>query len=60
MTVLPPIIDLDRMKQRGERLGEYRGKNPTIGLITAAEQLALPELGPSCRVGEVYADTPLG
>jgi acid stress chaperone HdeB len=33
----PPIIDFDKMKERGGKLGEYCRANPGNGLITAAE-----------------------
>ena len=35
----PPVIDFDRMKADGAKLGEYCARNPTIGLITAADKL---------------------
>jgi len=35
----PPIVDFDKMKTDAEKLGEYCAKNPTNGLITAAEQV---------------------
>ena len=35
----PPVVDFDKMKTDAEKLGEYCAKNPTIGLITAAEEL---------------------
>ena len=35
----PPIIDFDKMKERGAKLGEYCRANPTNGLITAAEEV---------------------
>ncbi len=31
-----PIVDFDKMKSDGEKLGEYCGKNPDHSLITAA------------------------
>ena len=34
-----PIVDFDKMKADGGKLGEYCGKNPTHSLITAAEEL---------------------
>ena len=33
------IIDFDKMKQKGEKLGAYCGANPTHGLMTAAEDI---------------------
>jgi acid stress chaperone HdeB len=35
----PAVVDFDRMKQKGEKLGEYCAKNPTHGLLTAAEEV---------------------
>jgi acid stress chaperone HdeB len=35
----PPIVDFDKMKTDAEKLGEYCGKNPTMGVITAAEEV---------------------
>lgn len=35
----PPVVDFNKMKAHGAKLGEYCGKNPTIGLITAAEEI---------------------
>ena len=35
----PPVIDFDKMKADGVKLGEYCQKNPNIGLITAADKL---------------------
>jgi len=35
----PPVIDFDKMKADGEKLGAYCGKNPDAGLITAAEEV---------------------
>ena len=34
-----PIVDFDKMKQNGARLGEYCGKNPSHSLITAADDV---------------------
>jgi acid stress chaperone HdeB len=34
----PPVIDFDEMKEKAQKLGEYCGKNPDIGLMTAAEE----------------------
>jgi acid stress chaperone HdeB len=35
----PAVVDLNKMKERTERLGEYCAKNPTHGLLTAAEEV---------------------
>ena len=35
----PPVIDFDKMKRDGAKLGTYCPKNPSIGLITAADKL---------------------
>jgi acid stress chaperone HdeB len=35
----PPIIDFDKMKADGKKLGDYCRTNPTNGLITAAEEI---------------------
>jgi len=35
----PPVIDFDKMKTDGEKLGAYCGKNPGMALITAAEEV---------------------
>jgi acid stress chaperone HdeB len=35
----PAIVDFDKMKGKGEKLGEYCAKNPTHGLLTAAEEV---------------------
>jgi acid stress chaperone HdeB len=35
----PAVVDFDRMKREGEKLGEYCAKNPTHGLLTAAEEV---------------------
>jgi acid stress chaperone HdeB len=35
----PAVVDFDRMKREGEKLGEYCVKNPTHGLLTAAEEV---------------------
>lgn len=35
----PAIINFDKMKTKVEKLGAYCGKNPTHGLITAAEEV---------------------
>lgn len=35
----PPVIDFGRMKTRAEKLAQYCVRNPTIGLITAAEPI---------------------
>lgn len=34
----PAVIDLDKLKSDMQKLYEYCAKNPTIGLITAAEE----------------------
>ncbi|MGP0092829.1 MAG: HdeA/HdeB family chaperone [Xanthobacteraceae bacterium] len=34
----PAIFDLEKMKEKGAKLGEYCAKHPTIGLMTAAAQ----------------------
>jgi acid stress chaperone HdeB len=34
-----PIIDFDKMAVNAKKLGEFCGKNPTIGVITAAEKI---------------------
>jgi acid stress chaperone HdeB len=34
-----PIIDFDKMKADGAKLGDYCRANPTNGLITAAEEI---------------------
>ncbi len=34
----PPIVDFGKMKEDAQTLGAYCAKNPTIGLITAAEE----------------------
>jgi len=34
-----PIVDFDKMKENGGKLGEYCGKNPTHSLITAADEV---------------------
>jgi len=34
-----PIVDFDKMKGNGGKLGEYCGKNPTHSLITAADDV---------------------
>jgi acid stress chaperone HdeB len=33
-----PVIDFDKFVKDAGKLGEFCGKNPTIGLITAAEK----------------------
>jgi acid stress chaperone HdeB len=35
----PPVVDFDKMKADSVKLAEYCAKNPTIGLITAADAL---------------------
>lgn len=34
-----PIVDFDKMKVNGGKLGEYCGKNPSHSLITAADDV---------------------
>ena len=34
-----PVIDFDKMAVNAKQLGEYCGRNPTIGVITAAEKI---------------------
>jgi acid stress chaperone HdeB len=38
-TEAKPIVDFDKMKENGTKLGEYCGKNPTHSLITAADEV---------------------
>ena len=35
----PPVIDFATLSKDAERLGAYCGKNPEVGLITAADGL---------------------
>ena len=35
----PAVVDFDKMKRKGTQLGEYCAKNPTHGLLTAAEDV---------------------
>jgi len=35
----PAVIDFNKVKANAAKLGEYCAKNPTIGLITAADTL---------------------
>jgi acid stress chaperone HdeB len=35
----PVVVDFDQMKKKSEKLGEYCAKNPTHGLLTAAEEV---------------------
>ena len=35
----PPIVDFDKMKTDSQKLAEYCSKNPTSGLITAADEV---------------------
>ena len=35
----PAIVDFDKMKQKGTKLEEYCARNPTRGLLTAAEDV---------------------
>jgi acid stress chaperone HdeB len=34
-----PVVDFDAMKQKMEKLAAFCAKNPTLGLITAAEPI---------------------
>jgi acid stress chaperone HdeB len=34
-----PVIDFDNMASNAKKLGAYCAKNPTIGVITAAEKI---------------------
>ena len=34
----PPVVDFDKMKEDAGKLAGYCAKNPTVGLITAAEE----------------------
>ena len=34
----PAIVDFDKMKEDAQKLGAYCKDNPTVGLITAAEE----------------------
>jgi len=35
----PPVVDFDKMKANGGKLGTYCGENPGHSLITAADKL---------------------
>jgi acid stress chaperone HdeB len=35
----PAIVDFEKMKQKGEKLGAYCAKNPGHGLLTAADEV---------------------
>ena len=35
----PPIVDFDKMKTDGQKLGEYCAKHPDDSIITAAEEV---------------------
>jgi acid stress chaperone HdeB len=35
----PAVVDFNKMKQKGEKLGEYCAKNPAQGLLTAADEV---------------------
>ena len=35
----PPVVDFDKMKKRIEALAVYCAKNPTHGIITAADEV---------------------
>jgi acid stress chaperone HdeB len=34
----PPVVDFEKMKEDAAKLAAYCGKNPSVGLITAAEE----------------------
>ena len=34
----PPVVDFDKMKEDAAKLAGYCAKNPTVSLITAAEE----------------------
>ncbi|GJE56869.1 HdeA/HdeB family chaperone [Methylobacterium thuringiense] len=34
----PPVIDTDKLVANSKKLGEFCAKNPTLGLITAADK----------------------
>ena len=38
-TYAKPIVDFDKMKADGSKLGDYCGKNPGHSLITAADEV---------------------
>ena len=35
----PPVVDFDKMKTDGQKLGEYCAKHPDDSIITAAEEV---------------------
>ena len=35
----PPILDLGKVQSDAQKLGEFCGRNPTVGLITAADKV---------------------
>jgi len=35
----PAVVDFDQLKQKSEKLGAYCARNPTHGLLTAAEEV---------------------
>jgi acid stress chaperone HdeB len=35
----PPIIDTEKFEKNARKLGAYCGANPTVGLITATDEL---------------------
>ncbi len=39
----PPVIDFDKVKAKTDKLADYCAKNPTVGLITAAEPILASE-----------------
>jgi acid stress chaperone HdeB len=39
----PTVIDFDKVKTKTDKLADYCSKNPTIGLVTAAEPILASE-----------------
>jgi len=39
----PTVIDFDKVKAKADKLADYCSKNPTIGLVTAAEPILASE-----------------
>jgi acid stress chaperone HdeB len=39
----PAVIDFDKVKAKAEKLADFCTKNPTVGLITAAEPIPASE-----------------
>ena len=35
----PAVLDFDQLKRKGEKIGVYCARNPTHGLLTAAEEV---------------------